>query len=168
MSRSTILEPLAIKRSKRRRLLFTAKVGGTAGWVVNAATDVSRMATMAASQTAGTLVVPITGLAVGDRITGFHLVGQIESGGNAVTVDAALKKTTAAAADIANAAVTGGAMTQVSVTADTQLDRSNAYKELTTPEVVGEGNGYYILITATTLGSTDIDLIGVDVEVQEM
>ena len=169
MSRMSIDNPLRIKRSKRRLLVNDrAKVGAASGWTVGAATNVSRMATMAASQTAGTLVVPIHGLFWGDRITGYHLIGQIESAGNAVTIDAALHEAIAAAADISAGAVSGSSMTQLSVTADTQVDRSNAYKELTTPKVVGEMGVLYLLITATTLGSTDIDLLGVAIEVEQM
>ena len=169
MSRMSIDEPLRVKRSKRRLLVNDrAKVGATAGWVVGAATNVSRMATCPASQTASTLVVPIHGLFWGDRITGYHLIGQIESAGNGVTIDAVLHEAIAAAADITAGAVTGSSMTQLSVTADTQVDRSNAYKELTTPKVVGEMGCLYLLITATTGASTDIDLIGVAIEVQQM
>lgn len=169
MGRQAIDEPLRVKRSRRRLIINDrAKVGGTAGWVVGAATNVSRMGTVAASQTAGTLVVPIHGLFWGDRITGYHLMGQIESAGNTVTVDAALHNLIAVAADSTTAAVTGGGMTQLSVTADTKMDRSNTYKELTTPVVVPEDGVLFLLITATTGASTDIDLIGVAIEVQQM
>lgn len=169
MTHQNIDEPQRVKRSFRRLIVNDrAKVGATAGWVVGAATNVSRMATCPASQTASTLVVPIHGLFFGDRITGYHLMGQIESAGNGVTIDAALHKATAAAADIVAGAITGTSMTQLSVTADTQVDRSNAYKSITTPEVVGEMGCIYMLITATTGASTDIDLIGVAIEVQQM
>lgn len=168
MSVSSLNEPVLFKRSRRRLIVNDrAKVGAASGWTVGAATNVSRMATMAASQTAGTLVVPIHGLFFGDKITGYHLIGQIESGGNAVTIDAALHRAIAAAADISAGAISGSSMTQISVVADTQIDRSNSYKELTTPEVVGEMGVLYLLITATTLGSTDIDLLGVAIEVQQ-
>lgn len=169
MSRMSIDEPLRIKRSRRRMIISDrGKVGATSGWTVGAATNVGRLATMAASQTAGTLVVPINGLFWGDRITGYHLIGQIESAGNAVTLDAALHEVIAAAADLSAGAVSGSSMTQISVTADTQIDRSNSYKELTTPKVVGEMGALYLLITGTTLGSTDIDLAAVAIEVQQM
>ena len=169
MSRMSIDEPLRVKRSMRRLIVNDrAKVGATAGWTVGAATNVSRMATCAAGSTAATLVVPIHGLFWGDRITGYHLMGQIESAGNGVTIDAALRRVLAAAADVADAAVTGSSMTQLSVTADTQVGRSNAYKELTTPEVVPEMGVLYLLITATTGASCDIDLLGVAFEVQQM
>lgn len=135
----------------------SSKVGATAGWVVAGTTDVC-LATLPASQTASTLIVPVRGLKVGDRINGFNLIGQIESAGNAVTVDASLKKTTAAAADVVEAAV--GTMTQLSVTADAAMSDLNT-SSLPMSVVVGDGETYYFLITATTGASTDIALQGV-------
>ena len=130
-----------------------AKVGGTAGWVVAAATDLPYVATMAASQTAGTLVIPIDGLHIGDTITAFTITAQVESGGNAVTIDAALRAVTNVAAEPTDASI--GAITQVSVTADTAVSASKTGLA----EVVAAGKNYYLLITATTLGSTDIILL---------
>lgn len=129
-----------------------AKVGGTAGWVVGAATDLPYVATMAASQTAGTLVIPIDGLHIGDTITGFKINAQIESAGNTVTLDAALRAVTNVAADPTDAAI--GSITQVSVTADT----ASAASKTGLTEVVTSGKSYYLLITGTTAASTDIIL----------
>lgn len=141
-----------------------AKVGGTSGWVAAPADNIS-LVTCPASQTGSTLVVPVVGLKVGWTITGFHLVGQIESAGGTVTVDADLRKHTAAAADVVDASV--GAITQLSVTADTIMSASNTRKASLT-EVVGADETFYVLITATTAGSTDIALQGVAVEVTEI
>lgn len=129
-----------------------AKVGAGAGWVVGAATDLPYAATMAASQTAGTLVIPIDGLRIGDTITGFKVNAQIESAGNAVTLDAALRAVTNVAAEPTDALI--GAITQVNVTADTAV----AAEKTGLTEVVTSGKSYYLLITGTTLGSTDIIL----------
>ena len=52
-----------------------AKVGGTAGFVVGAADNLPYVATLPASQSGSTLVIPIDGLNVGDVITGFRVVG---------------------------------------------------------------------------------------------
>jgi hypothetical protein len=133
-----------------------AKVGGTAGWVVGAANDLGYMATMAASQTAGTLVIPIDGLHVGDTITGFHLVGQIESAGGTVTLDADLRKHVAVAADPSDASV--GTITQISVIEDTKVDSTQGKTGL--EEVVGQDETFYLLVTGTTDASTDIILLG--------
>lgn len=153
-----------IRTSQKKVFTNGAKVGATSGWVVGAATNVGRAATCPASQTASTLVIQITGLKVGDTITGFHLIGQIESAGETVTVDADLRKLTAAAADLTDASV--GAITQLSVTADTIMSLTNTTKGSLT-EVVGPDETFYILITATTGASTDIDLQGVAVIVTE-
>lgn len=138
-----------------------AKVGGTAGFVVAAAANIA-LVTCPASQTGSKLVVPMPDLKVGDRITGFHLVGQIESAGNAVTLDAELRKHTAAAADVADASV--GSITQLSVTADAIMGATNTRKAAL-DVVVAEDETYYVLITATTLASTDIALQAVAIEV---
>lgn len=140
-----------------------AKAGTTAGWVVAAGNNTA-LVTCPASQTGSTLVVPVTGLKVGSIITAFHLIGQIESAGNAVTVDADLRKHTAAAGDVADASV--GAITQLSVTADTIMSASNTEKAALS-ETVGADETFYVLITATTLGSTDIALQGVAVTVTD-
>lgn len=142
-----------------------AKVGATSGWVVAAATDVGRCATCPQSQTASTLVLPISGLKVGSKIKGFHGVGQIESGGGTVTFDIQLRKLTSAAADLTDAQV--AAATQLSVTADTIISRTNTGKTLSTAETVAENTTYYILITVTTGASCDIDLMGAALHVDE-
>jgi hypothetical protein len=140
------------------------KVGGTSGWAVGAAADTGYLATMAASQTAGTYVVPIGGMKVGSTITGFHVIGQIESAGGAVTLDADLRKHTAVAADPTDASV--GAITQLSVTADTKVDNENAAKTGLT-EVVAQDETFYVLLTGTTAASTDIIILGVGVTYTE-
>ena len=149
--------------TKQRTVRTRAKVGTTAGWVVGAADNLGLMATCPASQSASTLVVPVSGLKVGDVITAFSLVGQIEgTSGNTTTVDADLRKMTAAAADVTDASI--GAITQVSVTADAILSAS---KTLATPEVVGADETFYVLITATTGASMDIALQGVTITVKD-
>lgn len=154
-----------LKRTSQKRLIQNgAKVGGTAEFLVNAADDKNSLARLPASKTAATLVVPISNLKVGDTITGFHLVGQIESGGQAVTVDAVLRKQTAAASDLVDASV--GAITQLSVTADTIMSASNTRKA-SLSDVVGADETFYVLITATTGSSTDIDLQAVAIEYTE-
>lgn len=143
-----------------------AKVGATAGWTIAAASDTSRV-TMAAGGTASTLVIPIVAaLKVGWTITGFYLVGQIESAGNVCTLDANMFKLTAAAADLTDASI--GAITQISVTADTEISAANSTKTLVTPEVIAANESFYVLITGTTAASTDIDLMGVAVIVTEV
>ena len=140
-----------------------AKVGATAGWVVAAAANIA-LVTCPASQTASTLVVPVNGLKVGQKITGFYATGQIESAGGAVTVDVALRKHTAAAADVADAAV--ASITQLAAAADTIISASNARKA-DFNEAVGVDETFYFLVTATTAGSTDIALQSITLEIEE-
>jgi len=145
------------------------KVGGAAGWTVRAAAS-TWMSTVAASQTAGILIMPLPGLRVGDLIVGYHLLGQIESAGNAVTLDAALHEFVPAAAASASAALSGTDMTQVSVTADTKLDINNTETKLTTANRVRvqQDRTLFALLTATTLGSTDIELLGLVLHVKRV
>lgn len=138
-----------------------AKVGATSGWVVGAANDLPYIATLAASQTGSTLIIPIDGLNIGDVITGFRVVSQIESAGNAVTIDGDLRATTNVAAEPTDASI--GTMTQVSVTADTASSQSKTGLS----EIVTSGKTYYLKITATTLGSTDIILQACEITVNE-
>jgi hypothetical protein len=154
-----------IRASQKRVFSGYSKVGATAGWTVGGgAVNTGLTATMAAGQTGGTLVVPISGLKVGDTITSFHLIGQVESAGNDVTIDAALRKHTAAAADVADASV--GAITQLVVAVDTILSATNTNKA-SLAEVVAADETFYVLVTATTTASTDIALQGVAVTVTE-
>lgn len=153
-------------RTSQKRMIPAdgiAKVGATAGFVVNSAAN-SPMVTLAASQTGSTVVVPLHHLKAGDVITAFHLVGQIESAGGIATVDAALRSFTAAAADSVDAAISS--MTQLSATADTAMTSANTSKSSLSTTVAADAI-YYILITATTAALTDIQLLGVAVTVTE-
>ena len=135
------------------------RAGGTAtvGYV-NTGTDATAV-TLAASATADTWVIPLTGLLVGDVITSFRITGQIESAGGAVTVDANLRKMVGAVADPTDASV--DSITQISVTADTEIDDAKSGLSAT----VASGEVYYILVTSTTAASTDIQLLGAEVTV---
>ena len=164
----TMASGVALTRPAQKRVwAANAKVGGTSGWVVNAADNKNSLARLPASQTASTLVVPLTGFKPGDIIASYHLVGQIESAGGAVTVDCALRKQTAAAADLTDALCTGGDMVQLAVSADTIMSSANTTKAVTA-DTVGVDETFYLLITATTAASTDIDLQGVAVTYTEV
>lgn len=152
-----------IIRALQQRVINTgAKIGATAGWTLGGgAVNAGLTATLPASQTASTLVIPIPGLKVGDTITAFSVVGQIESAGATATLDADLRKLTAAAADVVDASV--GAITQVSVTADAIVSASKS--SLT--EVVAADETFYVLLTGTTAALTDIALQGITITVTE-
>lgn len=150
---------------KREFIILPAsggKVGATSGWVPAGATDLA-LATLPAAQTAATLVVPVRGLKVGDVIKSFSANGQIESAGNTASITVALKKTTAAAADVTEGTV--ATADALSVTADAIISDTNCYKEVTTPDVVAKDETFFFLITATTAASTDIALQSLVLEV---
>lgn len=165
ISKSTLeaLDGQSLAAHLTREMLITngAKVGATAGATVAAASNTGVMATVAAGSTAATIVVRLNNLPVGAKIRAFRVYGQIESGGNVATVDAALWKVTLAAADPVEAAVSGAGITQVSVTADAVL---NATKTGLSEEIA-VATGYYLLITVTTGASTDVQLAGVGVTI---
>lgn len=129
-----------------------AKAGATSGFVVAAGDDIA-LVTCPASKTASTCVIPVTALMSDDIITGFYLLGQIESAGGAVTLDANLRKHQAIAADVSDASV--GSITQIAVTADTAIVESNS-KKGGLMQQVAELDSFYVLLTATTAASTDI------------
>lgn len=148
-----------VRQSYTTQVNGRAKVGGTSGWTVGAANDLPYVGTCAASQTAATLVLPISGLQIGATITGFKIIAQIESGGNTLTLDAALRATTNVAADPTDASI--GSITQISVTADT----ASAVSKTGLSEVVTSGKSYYLLFTCTSGASTDAILQACEITV---
>ncbi len=135
------------------------KAGATAGWVVNAADDLGLLATLPASQTDSTLVVYTTGLKFGDTISTFYPIGQVDSGGNTLTVIVDLRKLTEADAGYADASVQA---VTLSYWADTELGITHA--PVMTPEVVGADETFYFLVTGTTDASTDVELTGMAIK----
>lgn len=150
-----------IRTGQTYKVANRAKAGTTAGWTVAAGNNIGTMATVAASQTSSTLVVPIDGLHIGDTITGFAVYSSINSAGNTVTLDAAIRKLTIGAAASATDAAVGTGITQVSVTAATA---SSATKTGLT-EVVAAGTTYYILLTCTTGATTTLELDDIEITV---
>lgn len=142
------------------KLYQDAKVGATSGWVVRAAAD-SFMATLPQSQTGSTLVVPLVGLNVGDRIDGYHLNGQIDSGGNAASLTCTLYESLPVAAGSTHSAKSGTTMTTLSVTADTAVTRTNTRKVFADDKrvVVSSGAAYFLVISGTTAGTTDVEFL---------
>lgn len=132
--------------------------GTTGTWSVANDTNTAKCA---ASQTAATLVIPLK-LRQGDIIKSFKVSGQGESAANAYTVDADLRATTAAAADLSDASI--GAITQISKSADYLI----ADEKTGLSHTVISGNSYYVLVTVTTAANTDIDLQGVEVKVETL
>ena len=157
------ISPTGIARTSQEHSINTgAKVGATStvGWALGGgAVDTGMLATLAASATADTLIIPIPDLKVGDTITSFTINGQIESGGNTATLDADLRAMTPVATGSTDASI--GAITQISKTADYLVNDSKTGLS----ETVTAGKGYYILITGTTAASTDIEITSISVTV---
>ena len=144
-----------------KRLYQQAKVGVTAGWTVNAAAN-TFMSTCAASASGGTLIVPLPGLEIGDRIVGHHMVGQIESAGGSVAIAAKIAEFKAVAAASEANDKTGTTGTTLTVTADTAMTEANTKKTIDDANVVlvEDGKTYFAIITVTNDGSTDVELLG--------
>lgn len=141
-----------------------AKVGATAGWVITGGTNIAH-ATLPNSGTGGTLVVPITGLQIGDTLTAVSATGQIESAGGNVTLTMDVRKLTNAAAD--NVDTSLGTDNIGTVTADATIQTHGlAVTGLT--EIVAEGETFYALFTGGVAASTDIDLTGLVVTVTRL
>lgn len=138
--------------------LYGAKVGGTAGWVVNGATN-ALLATIPASQSASILIIPLPPMKIGTVISGFALEGFIASAGNSGTYDADLRKQVAAAGSITDSSV--ATMTQLAVTANTAVTAANASKSGLS-ETTAEGSSYYLKVTATTGSSVTGAISGVE------
>ncbi len=148
----------AVTRAARKMnvpICGNAKVGATAGWVITAGTD-KMHATMPAGVTAGTLVVPISGLFTGDIVTAVAVCGQVESAGNIATITLSVRKQTNAAADNTDAEI--GTVSSGNLTSDTKITSANMGVTLGTAETLADDEALYALITATTAASTDIDL----------
>lgn len=149
---------------KKRTILFpahTGHVGDTAGFTNAHSTGEARCP---ASQTAAVWVIPLTGLRRGDRITSFTIVAQVESGGNTVTIDAALSSLTNAASDPTSAVLES--MSQVSVTADTAVSVATSVDPVATVDVADDVF-YRIVVTVTTGASTDVRLLGARLGIEE-
>ncbi len=141
-----------------------AKVGAGAGWVVGAANNVASIGTVAASQTSGTLVVPVEGLQHGDIITGVTVTASINCTTNNASLDAALHTyTVTAAATATDAAVANGGITQILQTGTGALAGTGTNA---TPcsSTVATGVQHFVILTATTGASCTIELNTVEIK----
>ncbi len=140
-----------------------AKVGTGAGWVVGAANNVASIGTVAASQTSGTLVVPIEGLNHGDIITGIRVTASINCTTNNASLDAALHTyTVTAGATGTDAAVSNGSIVQILQTGTGALAGTGT-NTTPTASTVATGVQHFVILTATTGASCTIELNTVEV-----
>lgn len=137
-----------------------AKLGGSgAGWVIDA-DNATPLVTLPASQTSEVLLIPITGLRVGDTITGVGINGQVESAGGNVTLALDVRKVTGAAAGFSDASLATDNVG--TLTADTLLSAANLGVTGLT-EVLAAEEIVYVTLTGTTAASTDIEIYSVSV-----
>lgn len=144
-----------------KRFYQDGKVGAAAGWAVRAAAD-TWMSTLPASQTASTLIVPLVGLVEGDVIMGYHLLGQIDSAGNAASINCKLTEFVPAAAGSAATDLSGTTLGAVSTTADLLVNVDNTVKTLAIGDriVVRTDRTYFAVVSGTTAATTDIEFLG--------
>ena len=153
---SDAIQNLDENGNETRTIIIPSSTGTVAAdW-----TNTTGYATLAASKSAADFVIPITGLKIGDVIKSFKVYGQIESAGGTVTVDAEMYRTVAVAADPTQTSI--GAITQISVTADTLVGSS---KTLAVEETVATNESFIVAITGTTASSTDIAITAIEVTV---
>ena len=121
----------------------------------------SGIGTLAAEKSGSALIIPISGLSVGDTITAFKVNGQIESAGGTVSLTASLYEVIPLAAGSSTTDI--GAITTLSgITADTLVQSS---KTLAAAKTVITGYSYFVYITGTTAASTDIEITSIEVTV---
>lgn len=147
------------------RLNTWMRVGATSGWVLTAI-DNSR-ATLAASQTNSTLVIPLVGLKVGDVITGYNLLGMINAGatGNSTTINSVLRSVQAVAGSSTDAAITNATTSKIS-TINAVLNSTVGGVSGLSVTVAGD-TAYYILVTGTTAAGVTAAIHGALVTVTE-
>jgi hypothetical protein len=147
------------------RLNTWMRVGATAGWVLTGI-DNSK-ATIAASQTNSTVVIPVTGLKVGDIITGYSLLGMINAGatGNSTTINSALHSVQAVAGSATDTAITNATTSKIS-TVNAVLNSTVGGVTGLSVTVAGDTT-YYILVTGTTAAGVTASIHGALVTVTE-
>jgi hypothetical protein len=150
-----------IKTTTRTKLIMpgsSAQIGAGAGWTV--AND-NGLLSMAASQTSGTASIPITGLAVGDTITGVRYRGGKGNTG-ALTLVVALKSLVSASGAItcANVQTLTGDTTSAAHAVDVDTPLTTALK-------IADKYSYFILLTGTTAASSTIDITSIEVDVKK-
>lgn len=145
----------ALVRTGRQIVIpaLNSQVGATAGWAITGVDD--GIVRLPAAQTNATLVVPLTGLHIGDTLTSVSVVGQVESAGGNVTWVLSVRKGVAAIADFTDEELGTGNVGTLSV--DTLITSAGTPLEVTgLAEVLSEGEYLYALLTGTTAAVTDI------------
>lgn len=141
-----------------------AKVGATAGWTAGTAAADTSLAALPQSQTAATLIIPVTGLKIGDVITGAFLLGEIIATSTGDTLDCALHSQLGVAGSITDTNL--GSMTQyVSASVNDLFTSKNTKILLTEEHTIVEGESFYLILTGTTAASNSMKIHGAVVNV---
>lgn len=156
---------VAARTGQIHKFQSTPKVGATAGWVVGAANNQGKMATLPAGQAGSTLVIPIPTLKPGWTIQAWAINGSLQSAGNNCTILGDLRALTANAAGATDASI-GVMAAALTVVANTILSVANATKAAIA-HVVLAGNSYYMLITSTTAAATTQEIQSIDLYIDE-
>ncbi len=120
--------------------------------------------TLAQNKTSSTAIYTISGLNVGAEINGFRVVGALGAAAeNATVVNASIRKVTKGAGAVTDESI--GAITEVSVVADTALDAEKTGLR----ETVSADYQYYVLVTCTTADNAacNVALAGVEVDLNK-
>jgi hypothetical protein len=133
-----------------RHFGYGAKVGATAGWVVGANDDISKIGTLPKNATAATLVVPLFGFKRGDRLVGAHLLGSLQARNNTVQTNVTLdvRVMTSGANGAANSSLLGTGA-NLTVSGNTALGPTNT-KTYGFDHVSAAGETFYAVVTGTT------------------
>lgn len=116
---------------------------------------------LAASLGTAYFAYPLVGLKTGDIITGYQIVGQLGSGGNASLISSELRKAVAAAAAGPTVSTIATA-TLLSVTSSTQLLTNAGVTGLTT--TVTDGDLFIVAGSATTNSGCAVDICYIEVD----
>jgi hypothetical protein len=156
---TVLLLPAWVQDGTSARVIkANAFIGMDTNWTI----DELGHAALPASQTNEYLLIAIPGLRVGDVITGYRLLGALNSGGNAVTVDGKLVSL-AKAAGATPTRVEESVMVQVSKTAAYALDDGATGLAVT----VGADKTYHLWVQCTTAAATTAAISGAEIDVTE-
>lgn len=135
------------------------KVGATAGWTAGEAADTGYIASLPASQTDSTLIIPVTGIPINSLITGFSIRGIATSAGNAITIDADLIRLDAESNGVNDETTVVSISTQ-NISANARLSASAS---VSSSQTVSNFQSFFVVVTGTTAASTSVDLHSITV-----
>lgn len=141
------------------------KVGATSGWSLSGS-DIGSIGNLPSDHTGSTLVIPLSGLRIGDVVSGFYLIGQMSSDAGTGTIDATLKLASMLSDEVTTSSL--GSMTQLTTNAtDIKLSSSNASKSLSANHTLATDEELFLIVTGTTQSNNQINLEGIGLNITE-